>query len=112
MKCKMVVALGAALMLCAPATANAAVTASVTGDNGVPVQLVPGAVLPLTNMDVRAYVHVDPAADAASWQLAGHRRRRHRRDDAEPVLADLGRERPRRQPPRHLPRQRHLHADA
>ena len=45
-------------------------TASVTGDNGVPTQLAPGAVLPLTNMDVRAYVHVD-AADAMSyrWQV-------------------------------------------
>ena len=87
MKCKMAVALGAALMLCVPATANAAVSASVTGDNGVPVQLVPGQVLPLTNMDVRGYVHVDPAADAASWQWQVDRRDRHGRDDAEPVLA-------------------------
>ncbi len=70
MKCKMVVALGAALMLCAPAAAQAAVTASVTGDNGVATQLAPGVPLPLTNMDVRAYVHVD-AADAVSykWQV-------------------------------------------
>ena len=67
MKCKMAVALGAALTLCVPAAAQAAVTASVTGDNGVPTQLTPGAVLPLTNMDVRAYVHVD-AADAMSYQ--------------------------------------------
>jgi hypothetical protein len=56
--------------LCAPAAAQAAVSAAVTGDNGVPTQLAAGAPLGITNMDVRAYVHVDQA-DAASyrWQV-------------------------------------------
>ena len=61
---------GAAVATCAPAVAQAAVTASVTGDNGVPTQLAAGAPLAITNMDVRAYVHVDQA-DAVSyrWQV-------------------------------------------
>jgi hypothetical protein len=58
---------GAAVVMCAPAAAQGAVTAAVTGDNGVPTQLVAGAPLPITNMDVRGYVHVDEA-DAVSYQ--------------------------------------------
>ena len=61
---------GAVTLMCAPAVAQGAVTAAVTGDNGVPTQLVPGTPFPITNMDVRAYIHVDQA-DAVSyrWQV-------------------------------------------
>jgi hypothetical protein len=58
-----------AFAACTPAAANAAVTGAVTGDGGAPVALTPGAVLPIRNMDVQAYVHVD-AADAGSFKMA------------------------------------------
>ena len=68
---KLVAALAGAVTLIGAPSANAAVSAAVTGDNGVPVQLVENGVLPITNMDVRAYVHVDQATNAASykWQV-------------------------------------------
>ena len=61
----------AAVLVCAPAAADAAVTASVTGDGGTPVALTPGAPLPIRNMDVKGFVHVDTAAGVASydWQV-------------------------------------------
>lgn len=61
----------AALVTCGAGTANAAVTASVTGDAGTPVPLNEAAATPIRNMDVRAYVHVD-ATDAKSYQWVVH----------------------------------------
>src|SRR3954452_15352270 len=58
-----------ATVLCVPATANAAVTASVTGDDGNPAALTPGAPLAIRNMDVKAIGHVDPA-DAKGFILS------------------------------------------
>jgi hypothetical protein len=52
--------------LCVPATANAAVSATVTGDDGNPAALAPGVPLPIRTMDVRAIGHVD-ATDAKSF---------------------------------------------
>ena len=49
-----------------PASAQAAVTGTITGDDGNPVALTAGAPLALRNMDVTAVSHVD-AADAASF---------------------------------------------
>jgi hypothetical protein len=66
---KLVAAAGVATVAaCAPATAGAAVTATVTGDDGVPALLTAGASLPLRNMDVKAVVRV-PKADAASYSF-------------------------------------------
>ena len=48
-----------------PATANAAVSATVTGDDGNPAALTAGAPPAIRNMDVQAAVQVD-AADAKS----------------------------------------------
>lgn len=58
----------AATMMCAPAAAQAAVTASVTGDGGTPVALVENGSVAIRNMDVRAYVHVDDSPDTRSYQ--------------------------------------------
>jgi hypothetical protein len=63
---KCVLALVATALL-APASAQAAVTGTVTGDDGNPVALTAGTPLSLRNMDVKAVSHVD-AADAASFQ--------------------------------------------
>jgi hypothetical protein len=63
---KLVLALGV-MALGAPASAQAAVGGTVTGDDANPVALTAGAPLALRNMDVTATSHVD-AADAASWK--------------------------------------------
>jgi hypothetical protein len=66
---KLVVAAVAALglLIGVPAAANAAVTASITGDTGAPVALAPGAPpAQIANMSVTAAVHVD-TGDAKSW---------------------------------------------
>ncbi|HEY6891192.1 MAG TPA: hypothetical protein VI300_25530 [Solirubrobacter sp.] len=52
--------------LCAPGTANAAVSATVTGDDGNPAALTPGVPLPIRNMDLKAVGHVD-AADGKAF---------------------------------------------
>jgi hypothetical protein len=57
-----------AAALCGPATANAAVSATVTGDDGNPAALTPGVPLPIRNMDLKAIGHVDPA-DAKGFIL-------------------------------------------
>ncbi len=62
---KLALALGA-MVLCAPASAHAAVTGTVTADDGNPVALTAGAPLALRNMDVTAVSRVD-AADAGSF---------------------------------------------
>ncbi|HWK25118.1 MAG TPA: hypothetical protein VNS09_01055 [Solirubrobacter sp.] len=59
---------GAALTVAVPATAGAAVTATVTGDDGNPLPLTAGVPAPIRNMDVQATGHVDPA-DAGSYIL-------------------------------------------
>jgi hypothetical protein len=51
----------AAVTLCAPATADAAVSATVTGDDGNPVALTAGTPLALRNMYVQATGHADVA---------------------------------------------------
>jgi len=61
-----------ATALCGPATASAAVSATVTGDDGNPAALGPGVPLPIRKQDVKAIGHVDPA-DAKSVQLEGRR---------------------------------------
>jgi hypothetical protein len=63
---KLLAALFAAAALCAPATADAAVSATVTGDDANPVALTPGAPLGIRNMYAQATGHVD-AADAKSF---------------------------------------------
>jgi len=63
---KLVLAL-AVMALGAPASAQAAVGGTVTGDDGNPVALTAGAPLTLRNMDVTATSHVD-AADAPGWK--------------------------------------------
>ena len=57
----------AALLVCAPATAQGAVTGTVKGDDGNPVALTPGAPLTLRNMDVEAISRV-AASDGASFK--------------------------------------------
>ena len=56
---KLALARRAAMVLGAPASAHAAVTGTVTGDDGNPVALTAGAPLALRNMDVTAVSHVD-----------------------------------------------------
>jgi hypothetical protein len=63
---KLFAALVAAVALCAPATADAAVSATVTGDDANPVALTAGTPLAIRNMYVQATGHVD-AADAKSF---------------------------------------------
>jgi hypothetical protein len=58
-----------AMVLCVPATASAAVAASVTGDDGNPAALAPGVPLAIRNMDVKAIGHVDPV-DAKGFILS------------------------------------------
>jgi hypothetical protein len=53
--------------LCAPATANAAVTATLTGDDGQPAPLTAGAPPTIRNMSASAAVQV-PAGTAKSWK--------------------------------------------
>lgn len=66
---KLVVGLaGAAIVASVPATANAAVSATVTGDDGNPLALAPNVPASIRNMDVQATGHVDPA-DAGSYIL-------------------------------------------
>src|ERR1700742_4825237 len=65
-------AVAAATLSCAllaPAAAHATVSASVTGDDGNPAALTVGTPLPIHNMDVKAFVHVD-AGDASSFQMS------------------------------------------
>ena len=59
-------AAAAAVVACVPATANAAVSATVTGDDGNPAGLTAGVPLGIRNMNVQAAGHVD-AADAKSF---------------------------------------------
>jgi hypothetical protein len=54
---------------CVPATASAAVAASVTGDDGNPIALTPGVPVAIRNMDVKVIGHVDAAADAKGFIL-------------------------------------------
>ena len=63
---KLFLALGV-MALGAPASAQAAVSGTVTGDDGNPVALTAGAPLSLRNMDVTATSGVT-AADAMSWK--------------------------------------------
>jgi hypothetical protein len=63
---KLFAALVAATALCAPATAGAAVSATVTGDDANPVGLTPGTPLTIRNMYAQSTGHVDPA-DAKSF---------------------------------------------
>jgi hypothetical protein len=64
-----VAALAAALALtCVPATAHAAVSAKVTGDDGNPADLTPGAALPIRNINVRVNAHHDKVDDE-SWRF-------------------------------------------
>jgi hypothetical protein len=66
---KIVISMLACLAL-APSAASAAVTGSVTGDDGNPLALAAnGAAAGIRNMDVRALTHVD-AADANSYRTA------------------------------------------
>jgi hypothetical protein len=69
---KLIAALVAAVVLCAPATADAAVSATVTGDDANPVALTPAAPLAIRNMDVQATGHVD-LADAKAKGKKGKR---------------------------------------
>ncbi len=57
----------AAMLMAAPASAQAAVTGTVTGDDGNPVALTAGAPLNVRNMDVKAVSRVE-AGDAGSFQ--------------------------------------------
>jgi hypothetical protein len=63
---KLFAALVAAVALCAPATADAAVSATVTGDDANPVALTPGTPLGIRNMYAQATGHVD-LVDAKSF---------------------------------------------
>lgn len=63
---KLFAALVAATALCAPATADAAVSATVTGDDANPVALTPGTPFGIRNMYAQATGHVD-AVDAKSF---------------------------------------------
>src|SRR3954447_22895153 len=63
---KLFAALVAAVALCAPATASAAVSATVTDDGGNPAPLTAGTPLAIRNMYVQATGHVD-LADAKSF---------------------------------------------
>jgi len=61
-----VLAAAAAVVACVPSTASAAVSATVTGDDGNPAGLTAGVPLGIRNMNVQAAGHVD-ATDAKSF---------------------------------------------
>jgi hypothetical protein len=60
--------MAAAAVFCAPAAAQAAVAVNVTGDDGNPLPLSTTAAPTIRNMDVKAAVHVDSAANAISYR--------------------------------------------
>ena len=65
---KLCAALTGAVLFVVPASAQAAITATVTGDDGNPVALNAAAPLALRNMDVKVNAHVDQAEDGR-WSL-------------------------------------------